>query len=85
MARSRASRIFIDQRVWDVDHVNRVEASGQIVRATFLAADQRVHDLHAGKLEQYREHGALVGSLQDRTAHGPSGGASDLHARREAL
>jgi hypothetical protein len=64
---------------------NRLEASYQAVHPALLAADQRVHDLHAGQLGQHHERGPLDDRIADRPGDWNPGGAADFHAGLEAL
>src|ERR1700756_469235 len=51
----------------------------------FLAAHQRVHDLHAGELGQRPEPRTLDDCTPDRTAHRGPRGTPDVHASGETL
>src|ERR1700733_5198504 len=66
-------------------HVNRVETPGHAVYPAFLAADQRVHDLHAGELGQCHEPCPLDDCIPHRFAHRTPGRTLDLHACAETL
>lgn len=66
-------------------HVNRVETPRQTVYPAFLAADQCVHDLHAGKLGQYHEPCPLDYCTSYRSAYWTPGCAFDFHACSETL
>ncbi len=68
-----------------IHHVNRVEAPRQTVYPAFLAADQRVHDLHAGELGQYHEPCPLDHCISYRSAYRPPGRTFDFHACSETL
>lgn len=66
-------------------HVNRVEAPRQTVYPAFLAADQCVHDLHAGELGQYHEPCPLDYCISYRSAYRTPGCTFDFHACGETL
>ncbi len=68
-----------------IHHVNRVEAPRQTVYPALLAADQCVHDLHAGKLGKYHEPCPLVHCISYRSVYRTPGGTFDFHARVETL
>ncbi len=68
-----------------IHHVNRVEAPRQTVYPAFLAADQCVHDLHAGELGQYHEPRPLDDCISYRSAYRTPGCTFDFHARGETL
>src|SRR5690349_10962123 len=62
-----------------------METPDELVCPAFLAAHQRLYDLHAGELGQHLEPCTLGDCSPDRTAHRNSRGAVDLHASRETL
>lgn len=66
-------------------HVNRVEAPRQTIYPAFLAADQCVHDLHAGELGQYREPCPLDYCISYRSAYRTPGCTFDFYACGETL
>lgn len=66
-------------------HVNRVEASRQTVCPAFLAADQCVHDVHAGELGKYREPCPLDHRISYGSADRTPGRTFDFHTCGEAL
>ena len=66
-------------------HVNRVEASRQTVYPAFLAADQCVHDLHAGELGQCHEPYPLDYRISYRSADWTPRCTFDFHPRGETL
>jgi hypothetical protein len=50
-----------------------------------LAADQRLHDVHARQLGQRVEPRALGDGVPDGSRHGPHRLAAELHSGRQAL
>ncbi len=66
-------------------HVNRVEAPRQTIRPAFLAADQCVHDLHAGELGKHHEPCPLDYRISYRSADRTPGCTFDFHACGETL
>ncbi len=74
-----------DDGIDGMHHVNRVEAPRQTVCPAFLAADQCVHDLHAGELGQYHEPCPLDYCISYRSAYWTPGCIFDFHACGETL
>ncbi|MEA3130854.1 MAG: hypothetical protein QOF46_2649 [Paraburkholderia sp.] len=68
-----------------IHHVHRVEAQIQAVYPAFLAADQCMHDLHAGKLGQCDEPCPLDDCISYGSAHRAPRGLADLHTCGETL
>lgn len=66
-------------------HVNRVEAPRQTVCPALLAADQCVHDLHAGELGKYHERCPLDYRVSYGPAYWTPGRTVDFHACGETL
>ncbi|CAB3755906.1 hypothetical protein LMG29660_02713 [Burkholderia puraquae] len=81
----RAVALAVATALMGMRHVNRVEAPRQTVYPAFLAANQCVHDLHAGELGQYHERCPLDYCISYRSAYWAPGCTFDFHACSETL
>ncbi len=83
--RLRTADSSVTAALMGMHHVNRVEAPRQTVCPALLAADQCVHDLHAGELGKYHEPAPLDHRISYGSADRAPGCTSDFHAGGETL
>ncbi|VWD38990.1 hypothetical protein BLA50215_05236 [Burkholderia lata] len=81
----RVAALAVATALMGMHHVNRVESSRQTVCPAFLAADQCVHDMHAGELGKYHEPCPLDYRISYGSAYRTPGCTFDFHASGKTL